>query len=90
VCSSDLKHLREGGDRAEIETELGSLMEEVNAGLDPHEQLQFITVVKEVWGIDNGFLTPTMKIRRNIIEKHYEPQLERWYGQRQPVVWESH
>ena len=84
------KHLREGGDRAAIETELGSLMQQVNASLDPHEQLQFITVVKDVWGIDNGFLTPTMKIRRNIIEKHYEPQVERWFETRQPVVWENH
>ena len=84
------KYLREGGDRAAIETELGSLMQQVNASLDPHEQLQFITVVKDVWGIDNGFLPPTMKIRRNIIEKHYEPQVERWFETRQPVVWESH
>jgi long-chain acyl-CoA synthetase len=84
------KHLAGGGDRGAIETELGSLMEEVNASLDPHEQLQFITVVREPWTIDNGFLTPTMKIRRNIIEKHYEPQLERWYEQRQAVVWDGH
>lgn len=84
------KHLAGGGDRGAIETELGSLMDEVNASLDPHEQLQFITVVREPWTIDNGFLTPTMKIRRNIIEKHYEPQLERWYQQRQAVVWEKH
>ncbi|TAJ53249.1 MAG: AMP-binding acetyl-CoA synthetase [Nevskiaceae bacterium] len=83
------KHLAGGGDRGAIETELGSLMDEVNASLDPHEQLQFITVVREPWTIDNGFLTPTMKIRRNIIEKHYEPQLERWYQQRQAVVWDS-
>ncbi|ROH89509.1 AMP-binding acetyl-CoA synthetase [Stagnimonas aquatica] len=83
------KQLGAGGDRAVIETELVTLMEQVNTGLDPHEHLQFITVVREVWGIDNGFLTPTMKIKRNVIEKHYEPQVERWFRSGRPVIWEG-
>ena len=83
------KHLAAGGDRAEIEAELAALMQDVNATLDPHEELQFIAVVKEVWGIDNGFLTPTMKIRRNVVERHYEPSQAAWYRARKAVLWEA-
>jgi len=83
------KQAGQNGAREAIARELGSLVEEVNASLDPHEQLQFAVVVKEAWTIDNGFLTPTMKIRRNIIEKRYEPMVERWFETRQPVIWES-
>ncbi|MDP3857951.1 MAG: AMP-binding protein [Stagnimonas sp.] len=83
------RHLANGGDRAEIEAELAALMQEVNATLDPHEELQFIAVVKEVWSIDNGFLTPTMKVRRNVVEKHYEPSQAAWYRARKPVLWEA-
>ncbi|HEY0914413.1 MAG TPA: AMP-binding protein [Solimonas sp.] len=83
------KHIAAGGDRAEIGTELTSLMEQVNETLDPHEQIQFTVVVKDTWNIDNGFLTPTMKIRRNIIEKRYEPNVDQWFGSRKTVIWEN-
>ncbi len=76
-------------ERAAISTELETLMDEVNRSLDPHEQLAFAVVVKEPWTIDNGFLTPTMKIRRNAIEKHYEPKVEAWFSSGQRVIWES-
>ncbi len=83
------KHIASGGSRDEIGGELTSLMQQVNTTLDPHEQLEFIVVAKETWTIDNGFLTPTMKIKRNVIEKHYEPQVERWYGARKPLIWDG-
>jgi long-subunit acyl-CoA synthetase (AMP-forming) len=83
------KALAGGADRAAIGHELESLIKKVNDTLDPHEQMEFGVVVRETWGIDNGFLTPTMKIRRSVIEKHYEPQLARWYGARQAVIWEA-
>jgi long-subunit acyl-CoA synthetase (AMP-forming) len=75
-------------EREQISVELASLLDQTNTSLDPHEQMEFAVVVNQPWGIDNGFLTPTMKIRRNIIEKHYEPQVERWFQTRQKVIWE--
>ncbi|MEQ1440161.1 AMP-binding protein [Fontimonas sp. SYSU GA230001] len=75
--------------REAINAEFKTLMDEVNQSLDPHEQLEFAVVVKEPWTIDNGFLTPTMKIKRNVIEKRYEPMVEQWFKTRQPVIWES-
>jgi long-chain acyl-CoA synthetase len=77
-----------GGDKAAVGSELTSLMQQVNEALDPHEQIQFAVVVKEPWTINNGFLTPTMKIRRNVIEKHYEPSVERWFARNETVIWE--
>jgi long-chain acyl-CoA synthetase len=41
-----------------------------------------------VWTIENEFLTPTMKIKRNVIEKHYADRTDGWYSQRQKVIWE--
>lgn len=83
------KQLAGGGlDRDTVGAELSTLRDEVNAGLDPHERLQFIAVVREPWTIDNGLLTPTMKIRRSQIEAHYQSKLDGWYASRQPVLWE--
>ncbi len=80
--------LDNGQDRAEIEKELESLMDEVNPTLDPHEELAFVVVVREPWSIENGMLTPTMKIKRNVIEARYEPMVEAWAASRQKVIWE--
>ena len=52
-----------------------------------YEQLRMIVVTREPWSIENGFLTPTMKVRRARIEKAKEPHVERWYGTRQRVHW---
>ncbi len=80
--------LDNGQDRAEIEKELESLMDEVNPTLDPHEELAFVVVVREPWSIENGMLTPTMKIKRNVIEARYEPMVEAWAASRKKVIWE--
>lgn len=74
--------------RAQMTRALSAHLEQVNAGLDDHEQLDFVTVVSEEWNIDNGFLTPTLKIKRNVIEEVYGPRLDGWYARRQPVVWQ--
>jgi len=83
------KQLESGFPREALGLELSGLMSEVNAALNPHEQLEFAVVVKEPWTTDNGFLTPTMKIRRNVIEERYEPQVERWFEARKRVIWED-
>ena len=75
--------------RTELEQEISILLDEVNATLDHHERMQFGVVVKDEWSIENGFLTPTMKIKRNILEKHYEPSIEGWYKAKKKVLWES-
>ncbi len=75
--------------RDSISAELTSLISEINTSLDPHEQLEFAVIVKEPWTIDNGFLTPTMKIKRNVIEDRYEPLIEQWFRSRKSVIWES-
>jgi long-chain acyl-CoA synthetase len=90
LLSEDTKKaLASGHAREALGLELRELVSQVNSELDPHEQLEFAVVVKEPWTTDNGFLTPTMKIRRSIIEERYEPQVERWFQTRERVIWED-
>lgn len=73
--------------RKEFEQSLQSHLEEVNGQLEHQEQLQFATVVSEDWQIENGFLTPTMKIKRQKVEDAYGGLAQSWYDQDQKVVW---
>lgn len=75
---------------AAVSDELEQLRTQVNLKLDPHEQLAFLVVVSDVWSIEDGFLTPTMKIKRNVIESHYEAKLDQWYSTKESVIWQQH
>lgn len=64
-------------------------MQAVNATLEAHEQIAKIIVAKEIWSIDNNLMTPTMKVKRNEVEKHYAALLEKHADDyKTKVVWE--
>ncbi|MCK2148987.1 AMP-binding protein [Marinobacter alexandrii] len=74
--------------RRELEASFKTLIQEVNKTVDPHEQLAFITVVSDEWSIENSFLTPTLKLKRNVVEDAYQEKVDNWYAQRQAVIWQ--
>jgi long-chain acyl-CoA synthetase len=73
--------------RARVQADLARLLEEVNRGLAAHERLQMLVVAADPWSIENGCLTPTMKIKRSRIEASVAARVEAWYGHPEPVVW---
>ena len=75
--------------RAELTESFERLLEQVNATLEDHEQLDYLVVVKQPWTIESGLLTPTLKIRCDAIESRYLPNVEAWHALRQKVIWES-
>mmetsp|Transcript_3237 Transcript_3237/g.4672 ORF Transcript_3237/g.4672 Transcript_3237/m.4672 type:complete len:567 (-) Transcript_3237:78-1778(-) len=81
------KEAAESGGKDAIEKELEELIKKVNSGLDDHEKLQFVAVVNDVWEPENGFLTPTNKIKRARIEEEYNPLMEEWYNSKKKVIW---
>ena len=63
------------------------LMRDVNRSVADYSQLAMIVIVHEPWSVENGCLTPTMKIKRNHIEALIAPQVERWYADGHQVQW---
>lgn len=76
------------GDKASIEAHLAKLLETVNQQVEEYEQLGFLLVVRDEWQIENGFLTPTMKLKRAIVEDHYAAHVDGWYATRKKVLWQ--
>ena len=80
VLSEDARaRVKQSGKQA-IEDELKDHLAKINAGLDNVEQLQFFSVVNDEWLPENGFLTPTLKIKRGKIEEAYASQVAGWYA----------
>lgn len=72
--------------RDEYSRELGELLARVNQELDAHERLQCLVVVPEIWAVENGMLTPTLKLKRNELEKLYADRVPGWARGR-GVIW---
>ncbi|MCW5665493.1 MAG: AMP-binding protein [Piscinibacter sp.] len=73
--------------RAALEASLGQHLQAINATLDPHEQVACIVVARTAWTVDNDFITPTFKVKRNRIEEAYAAQYEAWESSGRRVIW---
>jgi long-subunit acyl-CoA synthetase (AMP-forming) len=89
LLNEEARKMVSEGDRQSLVTKLVKLHEEVNNALAPFEQLAFLAITKDVWSAENGFLTPTLKIKRKVLDATYGPLAEEWYATKQRVVWQA-
>jgi len=78
-----------GSDQDTVESELAAYLDDINAGLPPHERLAFLAVTRDEWQPENGFLTPTMKLKRTRLEETYGELADAWYAEKKPIVWQA-
>ena len=88
VAESLRPRLNEPDFRAELEAKLEALLDKVNTEVESYEQMQFLAVVSDEWQIANNFLTPTLKIKREVIEQAYSGFLDEWYASGKKVIWQ--
>jgi len=72
----------------EIAGSLRTTLEAVNQHLDSYEKLETAVIMQKDWTQENGLLTPTLKLKRNALEKIYVPRYPEWYNKKEKVVWE--
>jgi long-chain acyl-CoA synthetase len=57
------------------------IVEEVNQNLARFEKLKRVLLVPDEFSADNGALTPTLKLRRRVIEDRYRRQIDELYAE---------
>ena len=67
------------GDAAVTELVQG-IVDRVNDGRTRYEQIKRFTVLPRDFSVDEGELTPTLKIRRKTCEQHFAPQIDDLYA----------
>ena len=88
VLAEDLRaRIAEPGLRERVHAALDRLLHEVNKGVADYEHLALLVVAREPWSVENGMLTPTMKIKRSRIEAAVAPQIDAWYARGERIVW---
>ena len=81
------KAAKSAEERAAMAAELEEHIKTINPTLDAHERLDFIVIVNDEWLPENGFLTPTQKIKRATIEDAYGKHTDGWYAEKKKVIW---
>lgn len=67
---------------------LTASLETVNPTLENFERLGKAVVMKENWLVENGLLTPTLKVKRNQVEKIHQTFYPGWFAEKGTVIWE--
>lgn len=88
ICLVVLNELGKHKSKEELTKSITALLDEVNLSLQSYEKLHCAVIMKGEWSIDNGLITPSLKIRRNEVEKIHLPMYPTWYARQQRVVWE--
>lgn len=73
---------------SELTIDLKEQLTKLNPTLKSYEKIKKIVVLKDLWTVENNKMTPTMKIKRNVIEKEFEPQYEKWYEDAETIIFE--
>lgn len=60
-------------DKAEIEQSLTETMERINTKLEAHAKVGAIVIATSAWTTESGELTPTLKVKRHVVEKQFLP-----------------
>jgi long-chain acyl-CoA synthetase len=73
--------------RPQLEDSLRATLADVNRASEKHELIQTLVVLAESFSVDNGMLTPTLKLRRHVIDAHYETHYTAWGEARRSPLW---
>jgi long-chain acyl-CoA synthetase len=66
--------------KPEVQALYDGVVDEVNQKLARFEKLKRVLLVADEFSPDNGALTPTMKLRRRVIEERYRSQIDELYA----------
>lgn len=70
-----------------LEDDLKAAVQKVNEEIEHHEMLDRAFIIADTWTTENGLLTPTMKIKRNVVEKHYTALCDQHSESKSAIVW---
>jgi long-chain acyl-CoA synthetase len=85
ICLSDTGKKRS---KDEVVNSLTQTLNSINPSLEKYEKVEKIVVMKENWTVVNNMITPSLKVKRNEIEKIHLPKYPAWYDRPGIVIWE--
>lgn len=72
----------------EITKSLQDSLHQTNSKLVKYEKISHVIVLKDTWTTNNDMLTPTLKVKRRVVEEHYDGLIQDVLTKHQNIVWE--
>jgi long-chain acyl-CoA synthetase len=63
-----------------VQKQYEAIVKKVNTTLEHHETIKKVGIVAEEWTVENGELTPSMKLKRRVILEKYKAKIDAMYG----------
>jgi long-chain acyl-CoA synthetase len=63
-----------------VVAEYQRIVDQVNGSLAHYETMKRMAVVPEEWSVEEGEMTPSMKLKRRVVEKKYEKEIAAFYA----------
>lgn len=89
VLLATLSETGEARPRDAVRSALKARLEEANAQLAGHERIASLVVTAEDFTVENGLLTPTLKVKRSEVHERYVDRLPEWCKRRGEVIFEG-
>ena len=89
LCLGVLSEVGLAKSKEDLTTELSARLEQVNNEVPGYKRISTMVVVQEAWTVENGLTTPTLKIKRNQVDKKYEEKYRQWHDEKAAVLFEN-
>lgn len=83
-----LSELGKAKSRQNLSSSLIETVNDINLTLEKHERLEKVVIMKEDWSLANGLTTPSLKVKRNSIEKIHQQFYQSWFEMKDFVIFE--
>jgi len=84
----NLSELGVAASNSEVSQSLTQSIQQLNSTRAKFEHIATCVVLSEVWSDQNGFLTPTLKVRRGEIDDRYREKYIDWHNTKESIVWD--
>lgn len=64
----------------QFQDEISGFVDKVNRDLGSYETIKYHTILPEEFSVENGLLTPSMKIKRKTVEETYSGEIDSMYA----------
>lgn len=86
VALSDIGKMKS---KEEVAESLLASLNKANAELKSDQKLSTLVIAREPFTVENGLLTPTLKVKRNMMNIVYANRLQEWHERADKVIWEE-
>lgn len=85
-------NLSEQGKQAnqeEVEKSILECVKALNNTRASFEKISTVVIQKESWSEANGCLTPTLKVKRGVLDEKFGPQYAQWHDLADTIIWQQ-